>query len=268
MSDDQDSKMSTGNILSQSRLIQHRQLTVTAEMIAQREEECRLEWEQLCKPSMETRFRSVVGSSYASCRLETFRIGGTDDNQWSQPECELARRIVSQLGEVARTIRRAVKDYGRGVVWYGKPGVGKDHLAAAMMWAAFRSGLSVRWINGTRFGLHVRDQLNFDSQQPAGIWLRQWTSPEVLTISDPDGEQGQVSGDIRDQLYNVVDARIRDGKPTWITINGASEKELSNRLGSRVWDRLRSSAWLLHCNWPSGRKPRGLIVDNPAKAGE
>lgn len=229
------------------------------ERIAAREAEIDREWNDLRNPSYEKRFAGIVGSAYAECRLDNYRTTGDERVVWSAMETAKADRIIEQLAAVGKDIRNAVENYGRGIVWYGKPGVGKDHLAAAMMWHAFRAGLSVKWINGTKFGLFVRDQLNFDTQQPAGLWLRQWTAPAVLTISDPDGESNKFSGDVREQLYNVIDARIRDRKPTWITINGSSESDLSSRLGLRIWDRLRQSAWLLHCNWPSGRKPRGSM---------
>lgn len=236
-------------------------LELTPEQLAEfakRDAEKDAEWESLRNPSREKRFGAIVGTAYAECRLENYRTVGDERVIWTTVETARAEKILDQLRAVAQDIRRAV-DHGRQIVWYGKPGVGKDHLAAAMMWSAFRSGLSVKWINGAKFALLVRDQLNFDSQQPAGVWLRQWTSPDVLTISDPDGEHGKISGDVREHLYNVVDHRSRDRKPTWITINGTSENDLANRLGPRIWDRLRQSAWILHCNWPSGRKPRGSL---------
>ena len=49
------------------------------------------------------------------------------------------------------------------------------------------------------------------------------------------------------------------GKPTWITINGDSEQYIENRLGSRIYDRLRQNAWVIHCDWASRRKPRAIV---------
>lgn len=227
--------------------------------IASRQAEMEREMRDLTNPSPEKRFAGIVGHAYASCRLTNYRTTGDELVIWTPQESARAMKIVEQMAAVAKDIRRAVKDHGRQFVLYGKPGVGKDHLAAALMWSAFSAGLSVKWINGAKFALLVRDQLNFDSQQPAGVWLRQWTTPDVLTISDPDGEHGKINGDVREHLYNVIDHRSRDRKPTWITINGTSEQDLSNRLGPRIWDRLRQSAWILNCNWPSGRKPRGTM---------
>lgn len=226
--------------------------------IAARNAVAEQEMRDLSNPSHEKRFAGIVGTAYADCRLETYRTTGDERVIWTPVETVRAAKIVEQLKSVSSDIRRAV-EHGRQIVWYGKPGVGKDHMAAALMWSAFRAGLTVKWINGAKFALLVRDQLNFDSQQPAGLWLRQWTSPDVLTISDPDGEHGKISGDVREHLYNVVDHRSRDKKPTWITINGTSEQDLSSRLGPRIWDRLRNAAWILNCDWPSGRKPRGVM---------
>lgn len=202
--------------------------------------------------SPEHRFRCIVGRAYADCRLTNFRIA---DEHGQTIQCAL--KVLNRLKGIADHIDEALKAM-RQVVLYGKPGVGKDHLIAGLLWEFLKAGHSVHWANGERFAALVRDQLDYQNKVPDRVWLKQWIDPAVLVLSDPDGEATKMHDSVKQRLYDVVDARIREGKPTWITINGDNEDHISERLGARIYDRLRQSAWVLHCDWQSGRKPRGV----------
>lgn len=202
--------------------------------------------------SPEHRFRCVVGKAYADCRLSNFRFS---DDHGQTIHCAL--NVLNRLKGIAEHIHDAMKSM-RQVVLFGKPGVGKDHLIAGLLWEVMRAGYSIHWANGERFAALVRDQLDFDTRLPERVWLKQWVDPAVMALSDPDGEATRVPDPVKQRLYDVVDARIREGRPTWITINGDTEDDIRRRLGARIYDRLRQSAWVLHCDWQSGRKPRGV----------
>lgn len=225
------------------------------QIVAFREEKAkrdRADREQLATiNSPEHRFRNAVGKAYADCRFSNFRI--TDKHGQT---IQSALRVVTRLKGVADHIGEAVKAM-RQIVLYGKPGVGKDHLIAALLWEAQQAGHSIKWANGERFAALVRDQLDYQSKIPDRVWLRQWIEPAVLSLSDPDGEASKIPDPVKQRLYDVVDARIREGRPTWITINGDNESHIESRLGARIYDRLRQNAWVLHCDWESGRRPRG-----------
>lgn len=240
-------------------LAQMAEVTATPEQqaaIQQREAERRAEWDAL--QSADARFAGIVGKEYAGCRLSNFAFG-SDRHPWKPEQIARAKSVIESLRGIAENIMEAVQDRRRQLILYGKPGVGKDHLAAALMRAAFRAGLSVKWTNGAKFAALVKDQANYSTALTAGVWLKQWTSMDILTISDPDGEKTRVPEDVLEHLYSVIDSRIRSGKVTWITINGVSETGCSARLGPRIWDRLRQGAWLVHCDWPSNRQPRGMM---------
>ncbi len=225
-----------------------------AARLAEREAKIAAELDAIRKPPLEQKFARIVGEDYAGCRLETFQIG-TD---WPKEATEQAKGVLGRLGKIRGSIREAVRS-GVGLVLCGAPGVGKDHLAAGMMWAAMGAELTCKWTNGGKFAAMAMDQFS-DNRQLDRLWLEDWTKPDVLTISDPDGNRQQgLTDHVRDTLYKVVDARVRDGKPTWITINGSDAKVWVERLGARTWDRLVNKAWVLHCNWPGHRKMRGQV---------
>lgn len=235
-----------------------------AARLAARDAQIAAELDAIRNPPLEQKFARIVGEDYAGCRLETFRIGLTaeqlakGEQQWPQDAMTQAKSVLGRLSKISGSIREAVRS-GVGLVLCGAPGVGKDHLAAGMMWAALGAGLTCKWTNGGKFAALAMDQFS-DNRQLDKIWLEDWTKPDVLTISDPDGNrQHGLTDHVRDTLYKVVDARVRDGKPTWITINGSDAKVWVERLGARTWDRLVNKAWVLHCNWPGHRKMRGQV---------
>lgn len=225
-----------------------------AARLAAREAQIAADMDAIRNPPLEQKFARIVGEDYAGCRLETFRIGP----DWPKEATDQAKSVLSRLGKISGSIREAVRS-GVGLVLCGAPGVGKDHLAAGMMWEALGAGLTCKWTNGGKFAALAMDQFS-DNRQLDRLWLEDWTKPDVLTISDPDGNRQQgLTDHVRDTLYKVVDARVRDGKPTWITINGSDAKVWVERLGARTWDRLVNKAWVLHCNWPGHRKMRGQV---------
>lgn len=222
--------------------------------IEERERQNAAEIEAIRNPPIEQRFARIVGKDYAGCRLETFEI----KPDWSQKAQQQAREVLARLQSVAGSVRQAVAAR-RGLWLCGPPGVGKDHLVAGVMWAAINAGLSCKWTNGGSFASLAMDQFG-DDRQPERIWMQDWVRPDVLTISDPDGNRSTGPTDhVKDTLYKVVDARYREGKPTWITINGTNPAIWKERLLPRIVDRLIHDAWLLPCEWPGSRQPRGVV---------
>jgi DNA replication protein DnaC len=222
--------------------------------LAAREAQIAAELEALRNPPMEKRFARIVGEDYAGCRLDTFQIAP----DWPKEATAQAESVLRRLRLISGSVREAVKA-GTGLVLCGAPGVGKDHLAAAVMWSALSAGLTCKWTNGGKFAAAAMDQFS-DDRQLDRIWLEDWTKPDVLTISDPDGNrQDGLTPHVRDTLYKVVDGRLRDGKQTWITINGDKSQVWIDRLGERIWSRLTHKAWVLHCSWPGHRKMRAEL---------
>lgn len=226
-----------------------------AAKLAEREREFEAQVEALRNPPIEQRFARIVGADYAGCRLDNFRI----EPDWPVEARKAATDVLARLNGISGKVVEAVRS-GIGIVLCGAPGVGKDHLQAGVLWAALNAKLSCKWVNGERFAALSLDQFNDATKRPAREWLKDWTDPDVLAISDPDGNKTQgPSEHVIDSLYGVVDARQREGKPTWVTINGHDQKVWVARLSARTWDRLLHKVWLLHCNWPGSRKPRGVV---------
>jgi DNA replication protein DnaC len=141
---------------------------------------------------------------------------------------------------------------GRGLVWCGSIGTGKDHLMAALLYAAaWRGGLSCCWTPAEELFAKLRDAM--DSDRTEANVLRPFVECDVLAVSDPLPVQGNL-GDWQARTFGrLIDLRYRRRRPVWLTANAADQSDLHERLTPPVADRLLEGAVVLQCFWPSHR---------------
>lgn len=189
-----------------------------------------------------------VGRRYHDCRLSTFEC--TTDKQ---------RVAVDQLTAYAANVAENV-NAGRSIVLYGPPGTGKDHLLVGVAFEAVKAGLTLLWRNTQDWFSANRDLM--DSGESELRWVREHAAVDVLVLSDPvppktgsgaSRAAGQLTPHQATLLYQILDARYRDMRPTWVTLNIAGGDEAKERLGVQVYDRLRHNGLTLACGWGSYR---------------
>ncbi len=173
----------------------------------------------------------------------------------------LENYVVARPEQAA--ILAAIKDYvvnidmrmldGVGIVLNGPSGNGKDHLLISAARCAIQAGFTVCWKNGQDLLGEFRDRIGTDESEES--LLAPLLSADVLVISDPLPPSGSLTDYQAGMIYRVLDARYRDCKATWASMNVTSRKEADNRIGVAIVDRLRHGALCLACNWPSYRKP-------------
>lgn len=163
------------------------------------------------------------------------------------------RPVLDRLRGLAAELPALAAD-GRGLIFYGLVGTGKDHLLAAMLYAAAAQGVECRWRNGQEVYGQFRDRM--DTGQREEELLEQLAAPQVLAISDPVPPVGQPSAWNVAQLYRLLDRRYRDLKSTWVSLNAASAEDADRKLSAPVFDRLREGAEMFACFWPSWRERR------------
>ncbi len=186
-----------------------------------------------------------LGKRYAPDRATLASYVVTHERQ----KAVLARvkAFAAELSPKASTVR--------GLVLYGTVGTGKDHLLAALLYDAARIGLNADWCNGQNIFGRFRDAMD-TGESEAGL-VSTFTKPDVLGISDPippivDANRPQAWR--TELLYRVLDARYRECRPTWVTVNATSADDAAAKLSSPVFDRLRDGAELIPCFWPSHRE--------------
>jgi DNA replication protein DnaC len=161
-----------------------------------------------------------------------------------------------QQREALRAIRGIVTDgtFDRNVVLYGSVGTGKDHLLAALLYAAAGADRSVAWANGQEVYSRFRDAM--DTKTSESSLMADFARPEVLGISDPIPpviDPNKPAAWRTELLFRVLDARYREMKATWVTCNAEDPQDAAAKLSEPVFDRLKDGALLIPCFWPSFR---------------
>jgi DNA replication protein DnaC len=187
-----------------------------------------------------TSFVRARGERYKDCRLGNYRAttGGQKD-------------AIAKLLDFAENVSDRIRD-GVNIILLGPPGTGKDHLLAAMCRAAILADQSVEWVNGTSLWMRFRKAIG--EETPEEVIARRLTVPRVLAISDPMPPRGPLTDYQAAMLFEVIDTRYNNRRPTWVTINAQNREEAESRMGWQVVDRLGHDALAIPCNWDSFRK--------------
>lgn len=188
---------------------------------------------------------STVGRRYERCDLDTFEVS-TDP-----AVAPIQRRILERLRAFCAGVK-AETDAGHGLVFFGPCGTGKDHLMVAALRAAAAAGISCRWVSGVDLYTTWRDDIGNEVDEHKA--MKAWLKPTILAISDPQPPKDNLTAGQARKLYDLLDKRYRDGKPTWATINAKDANDASTKLTVPVVDRFKDKAHALGCYWPSYRR--------------
>lgn len=115
-------------------------------------------------------------------------------------------------------------------------------------------GLSVAWRSGPELYGSFRDAIGQD--EPESAVVARLIFPTILILSDPLPPKGVLTDYQAQTLYRVIDGRYRECRRSWVSLNMADGSEADDRLGAALVDRLREGAVIVHCNWPSYRRPQ------------
>lgn len=185
----------------------------------------------------EERFRNQLGERYRACSLKNYRI----DSDAQRDAVDALKRYVADWP------KRLAE--GGGLVLFGPPGTGKDHLLAATgAEIARRYFARIVWVPGWSLFENLREPLSRDLADSM-------CQADVLVVSDPLPHSGPLVDRQAERLLRVVDARYTAMRPTWVSVNVASTEETNQRLGAALASRLRDNAMCLFCNWTDHRKP-------------
>lgn len=166
------------------------------------------------------------------------------------------------------TIRDCVADFVQmfdpwsptGLLLCGPTGAGKDHLLAAALLRATAlygaSELSPCFVSGVELFASLKSAIG--ARRSEDDVLGPLMRSQLLAISDPLTPGGLSDYEVR-CLFRLMDARSRDGLPTWATINVQSGDEAVKAFGGPLWGRMSDGATVVFCDLPSWRKVKVLI---------
>jgi len=184
----------------------------------------------------------AAGVRYEHVTLENFELTG------KRQRTALAQLKVYQkrLGEHLAA--------GNGLLLYGPAGTGKDHLVVALArQAILRHGYLVRYVSGPVLFRRLRQAI--DERTDEWQVIARFVHAPLLVLSDPLPPAGQLTDYQAAVLYELIDRRSRQLHSTWATLNVSSAVEADQRLRPQIVDRLQDRALVVHCNWPSWRRP-------------
>ena len=163
-------------------------------------------------------------------------------------------RLVAALRAYAEDMPAEV-EAGNGIVLFGSSGTGKDHLLAALTRTAIIThGMSVVWKNGMDLYGEMRDNIRNDKAEKETVAAL--VKPDILYISDPLPPSGDLTPYQAAMLQRILDGRIRNRRPCWVSMNVQGSAEADRRMGPALVDRLKPGAICCHCDWKSYRQPR------------
>ncbi len=202
------------------------------------------------------RLASQIGKRHASCTLSNF-IAETDAQRAALAAAERFRE------ELPQRIER-----GSNLLIFGPVGSGKDHFMVSLLRdAVLKANASADWASGLDLWGDVRDLIgskgNNGSPRKEKTFIRHYSRPAVLALSDPTSEGDALTPFQRGFLQRLIDARYRECKSTWLTINVPTRDAMEAVLGAPTVDRLGQDCLAIHCAWESYRR-RPLL--NPHRA--
>lgn len=188
-----------------------------------------------------------LGPRYASCTLNGY-------------ECYHPRQteVRAQLVDFAYRMP-TVLEAGGGLVLFGDPGTGKDHLVAALLKVAVgQHALDVAWYDAGDLLDRIYFAIRSDSEAALRELMVGLHRPHVLAISDPQPPHGSLSDSQLRRLRDVIDRRYRAGLSTWLTTNLDRREDAEKLLTAPVIQRLKEASLVILCDWPSYRERRKM----------
>lgn len=189
----------------------------------------------------------ALGHRYAKARLSTFEVYEPDKQ----------KPVLDRLTEFAERMPELLAD-GGGLMLFGNPGTGKDHLCAALLKIAVgRHNLSAKWFDANDLFDRILFAIKTYDATVLKCLLADLREPQILAISDPQPPRGDLSDAQVRRLRDVIDARYRKGVSTWITTNLDTKAQAEAMLTEPVLDRLKDTGGQVFCDWTSYRQRRG-----------
>lgn len=142
---------------------------------------------------------------------------------------------------------------GGGLVFCGKPGTGKNHLACAIANSIIENHQAKVLIStALRIARDIKNSWSRDSQISEERTIKTYTDKDLLIIDEIGVQFGSEAEKII--LFEIINTRYEQMKPT-ILISNLSEQELGIYIGERVLDRMmEGQGAIIAFDWESYRK--------------
>lgn len=218
---------------------------------AEREREHQAQRESREQRARATRLELLaVPRLYAEATLDSFQQWGDEASQQLQLRVlGYARRYLAQWPEVAAF-----------VVFRGPFGAGKGHIAWAIAKGVVTDlGATARVVKLPALVRQLRDTWRRDSDRTYDTILAQYVDCDLLVI-DEASRHAYYGQQIHQHLYDVVDARIEQRRPTILTSN-EDDDGLTEVLRPALVNRLEGEGGIIefpNASWRSRPREEGV----------
>lgn len=154
--------------------------------------------------------------------------------------------------EAAKNVREGIRAYAkrfvgepdirRSVTFCGPPGVGKTHLACALLIELAAQGAQVRYASLPGLMIQLRRAMG----SAISDVIADLTSPDLLVIDEIDLHGGTDSA--YQLLHELVDSRYRRSVPV-ISISNKAPQDLESDIGDRLLRRMTSNLAPIEFKW-------------------
>ena len=160
-------------------------------------------------------------------------------------------KLSNAMKNYVKNFEEFKKD-GKGLLLYGTVGTGKTYFTACIANALIEEGYSVFMTNFTRI-LNILMDKNTDKQK----YIEGMNRYTLLIIDDLGAERSTEFA--QEQVFNIIDARYRSGKPMIITTNlTAEELRKPQEVGyARIYDRILERCFPIAVMGESRRNKEG-----------
>lgn len=156
--------------------------------------------------------------------------------------------------QVAKAYAERFEDrmaHGGGLVFCGKPGTGKTHLACAIANHVVHLGRSAVFATVIQAVRSVKETYRKDADISEQKAINSLIAPDLLILDEVGVQFG--SDTEKMILFEVLNGRYEDMRPT-IVLSNLAQSELGDYLGSRIVDRLQEGGGVVvGFDWDSYR---------------
>ena len=146
-------------------------------------------------------------------------------NQNNEKACRIAQNYVNHFDEMYES--------GQGLLFYGPVGTGKSWTAACIANALFNRGVPVIMTSFNKILKKIADKDQSENQIFARL-----NAAQLLILDDLGAERS--TSYALEKVYDVIDGRVRTGKPMILTTNLTAEEIIAPKeiAYERIYNRI------------------------------